>query len=88
MILKELLKDWTDQDVAQYYLACCLGLMEFDESFTNFVNAKSVFWSGNSIQKMLFEMFEKMREVGMVDFDENTTSYRWNSLFKGYWEKT
>jgi hypothetical protein len=30
MTAKELFSDWTEPDIAEYYLACLLGIMEYD----------------------------------------------------------
>ena len=86
MTLKELLGDWTDFDVSQYYLACCLGLMVYDDSFDNFRKAKGVFWSQNEIGNMLFEMLRMMVGTGILEFDEEEEKYRWHKSFKGSWE--
>ena len=82
MILKEFLKDWEDQDICAYYLACCLGLIESDTSFAVFRENKHVFWSGNPTSNFLSEALRKMAEVRMLDFDDEETKYRWNKEFK------
>lgn len=82
MTLKELLSDWTDPDIAQYYLACCIGLMNYDDSFTAFREAKHIFWTGNETQSMLHNMIETMLENRVLEFDGEECKYRWNSLTK------
>jgi hypothetical protein len=81
MNLRELLKDWEDQDISAYYLACCLGLMNYDATFTNFRDSKHVFWSGNSISKFLYNSLNRMSKIGMLEFDGEKGFYRWNETF-------
>jgi hypothetical protein len=89
MTLKELLADWTDFDVAQYYLACCLGLMVHDDSFEFLrVKAKHVFWSQHEIGNMLYNMLSMMAQVGILEFNEEDDKYRWNKSIRGSWELT
>ena len=76
--LKNLLKDWTDPDIAQYYLACCLGLMIYDEFFTYFREAKHIFWTKNQTSTMLNQVLEKLVENDFLEFDEEESKYRWN----------
>ena len=81
MIFRELLSDWEDPDVAEYYLACCLGLIDFDDSFALFRESKHIFWTGNEIENMLNGMLEKMTENQMLEFNEAKGQYRWNKSF-------
>ena len=82
MNFRELLKDWKDQDISAYYLACCLGLVTYDSTFAVFREAKHIFWTKNSTSKLLYEMLEKMVEVEMLEFDDDETRYRWNEAFQ------
>lgn len=84
MTLKELFSDWVEPDHAQYYLACLLGLMEYDDSFAVFRTVKSVFNTKNEMGTMLFEMMEKLVEGGLLESNEYT-QYRWNKSFDEYW---
>jgi hypothetical protein len=59
MNLKELLADWEDQDVSAYYLACCLGLIEYDSSFALFRESKHIFWTKNPTSEFLYETLQK-----------------------------
>lgn len=81
MNLRELLKDWEDQDISAYYLACCLGIIDYDDTFTNFRKSKHIFWTGNPISNFLYEMLGKMSETGILEFDEEQSLYRWSSTF-------
>lgn len=82
MRLKELLSDWEDPDITQYYLACCIGLIDYDDSFTVFRESKHIFWTGNKIQSMLRDMIESMVENRILEFDEDEVKYRWNTSFQ------
>jgi hypothetical protein len=84
--LKNLLADWTDPDIAEYYLACCLGLMVYDDSFMQFREAKYVFWTQNPTKILLDEMLETMVKNKILEFDDDESKYRWNKTFKGDWE--
>lgn len=81
MILRELLLDWVDPDIAEYYLACCMGLIDFDDSFKTFRESKHVFWTGNEIEKMLNGMLETMTKNHILEFNEAKGKYRWNKSF-------
>ena len=88
MTLKELLKDWTDYDIAEYYLACCLGIMKYDAEFkpqSEYSIAKSVFWTGNPLGDSLYAILEKLVEVGVLEKDDDSL-FKWNEEYKGYWE--
>jgi hypothetical protein len=87
--LKEALADWADSDVATYYLACCLGLMEPDDgSLAGFRNAKRVFWGANPLGECLGRFIHELVACGVLEFDDSDTNsrYRWNPSFKGTWE--
>lgn len=82
MNFRELLKDWTDQDIAAYYLACSLGLVVYDSSFTSFRETKHIYWSNNPTSELLYGTLQKMVEIQMLEFDDDETRYRWNKAFK------
>lgn len=79
--LKELLRDWEDPDVAQYYLACCVGLMPFDKEFTHFRSSKHLFWTDNAFRSFLAEILGILVVNKVLEFDENESKYRWNDSF-------
>ena len=82
--MKELLKDWTDFDIAGYYLACSLGIVKYDETFDEFRRTKSIYASGNPLGNSLYETLETLVKLGILE--TNDDGYRWNKNFKGYWE--
>lgn len=79
--LRGLLKEWTDPDITQYYLACCLGLMEYDDDFVNFRKSKHVFWTKNQVGSLLIATLNVLVDNGLIEFDPNESKYRWNVLF-------
>ncbi len=80
MILKELLQDWEDPDVTQYYLACCLGLIEYDKSFAVFRDSKHLFWTSNPTSELLSKMIQEMVDNHLLEFDKAENKFRWNNL--------
>ena len=83
--LKKLLDDWEDLDVAAYYLACCLGLMDYDKSFAKFREVKHVFWTGNELSDFLYEMLNQLVKLNILERNDDDF-IRWNKSYKGYWE--
>jgi hypothetical protein len=79
--LRKLLEDWEDQDTSAYYLACCLGLLDYDTSFENFRESKGLFWTGNLVSDFLYNTLEKMSGIGVLEFSDDD-KYRWNKEFK------
>jgi hypothetical protein len=75
--LKGYLADWTDIDVAQYWLGCTLGMFEADESLQVFRHLKGVFWTENSIGNLLHEMLETLISNNLLEFDETSSKVRW-----------
>jgi hypothetical protein len=81
--LRILLKEWTDPDITQYYLACCLSLMEYDDGFVNFRKSKHVFWTKDQVGSLLIAMLSVLVDSGLIEFDPNESKYRWNESFGG-----
>lgn len=75
MTLKELLKERTDFDIAAYYLACCLGLIEYEESFAKFRETKHIYWTRNRLGDLLYQTLEKLVELEILD--KNDDGYQW-----------
>ena len=82
--IEELFENWEDFDVAQYYLACLLGLMDYDETWDEFRRVKGVFWTNNKIGNMLCNMLEKMVESKILEKNEDS-EFRWNKALEAYW---
>lgn len=86
MNLKELLAEWEDYDIAQYYLACSLGIMNYDQDFSKeYKKVKGVFWINNKVGNMLYNILESMVEGELLETNDDGM-FRWNKSFKGYWE--
>ena len=79
LALKTLLNDWEDPDIAQYFLACCLGLVSYDPTFHSYNKVKHIFWTKNDMNDMLIKMLELMVENEIIDFDEDESRYRWRN---------
>jgi len=79
--LKEILKDWTDFDVAEYYLGCCLGLNK-DERNSFTVDYKHIFWTHNDIGNTLGNILMQLKDIGVLEYDPDEIQYKWNEKFK------
>lgn len=75
MSLKEVLKDWTDFDVAAHQLGLDIGLFTPEETFST--DLKWVFWSNNPAGEMLYRMLRLMAETEVLERDEESMQYRW-----------
>ena len=78
MTLKELFNDWVEPDVAQYYLACLLGLMAYDSTLAMFKKNSSIFHVRNELGTMLFQILEEIVKGGVLESNE-LGQYRWNN---------
>jgi hypothetical protein len=84
--LKRLLKDWTDPDIARYFLACCLGISDYDESQSEYSNEKHVFWTVNRTSILLDEILESLKVSQAIEFDSDLSQFRWNSNYQGLFD--
>ena len=82
-MLKELLKDWTDFDGAEYAIAVSLGLMPNDWHWV-LQNAKWVLWSNNPLGNMLSQMLIALVEQGVLE-ENDEQQFRYNSGFIPPW---
>ncbi len=84
--LKETLSEWTDIDIAAFYLAQSIGLMEKDVQFQ--LEAKHVFWTNNPVGNSLYSILKQLFEIGFLEYrEEPDYQFRWNKEFIGSWEK-
>jgi hypothetical protein len=85
--LKEALKNWADQDSARLALAIALGLMTSETNYQT--DAKHVFWSNDPMGTFLYDAINRLVELGVLEKSEinDEDCFRWNSSFKGSWEK-
>ena len=86
MRLKLLFKDWVDFDIAQYYLACSLGILAYQEDLRlEFNKVRGLFENRNRVGGALFQMLEQMVNAGMLERHDDL-GYRWNDNFMLFWE--
>ena len=86
MTIKELFDDWVEPDFAMYYLACSLGIMDYEEDVRGYyMKVTSVFNTNNKLSTMFYRMLEELVEGGVLE-KKDDCDYRWNSSFKGRWE--
>jgi len=78
-----LFKDWVDFDIAEYYLACLLGIVKYDESNHEFVRTKGVYNTKNPVGDMLYSMLEQLSDIGILIRGDD--GYRWNDESSFYW---
>ena len=84
--ITELFDDWTEPDLGEYYVACLLGVMEYDADLDKmFSKAKGVFRTKNKVGDALFHILEELVEAGFLLKNEEC-QYRCNKSFKGFWE--
>ena len=78
------LMEWTDWDIAAYYVAQSLGIVSETEKFAN---VKFVFWTDNPLGNALHEILKSLVSCEILELQEEPdTQYRWNKRFKGDWE--
>jgi hypothetical protein len=86
--LRENLTDWTDWDIAEYYLAVALGIMPTEEGDGEIfrLKAKHVFWTDNPVGVFLGGVLGELAELGVLDHDDEEERFRWNPGYGGSWE--
>lgn len=77
--LKEYLDDWTDYDVAGYFLACSLGIMVHDDLLDEFRRNKGVFYTDNPIGNLLTKILVELADGGVLQRNDEG-QFRWNPL--------
>lgn len=82
-MLKEMLPDWRDFDVAAHAVAVSFGLMPADWDWV-LVNAKRVFWTDNPTGNMLHNVLELLVEAKVLEKNEDD-QYRYNREFTAHW---
>lgn len=80
------LTEWTDADIASYYVAVALGVAPDPGSEWDFWGGKKwMFWSANPLGEGLCRVLEMLAESGVLEKDNEQMRYRWNPQFD--WEK-
>ena len=84
--LRRSLAEWTDADVASYYVAVALGIAPDSGKEWDFWGGKKwMFWSANPLGDGLYRVLEMLTESGVLEKDEDEMKFRWNQKFD--WEK-
>jgi hypothetical protein len=84
--LRGALQDWTDVDLAEYYTAVALGLIDPERSPFQ-TQAKHVFWTDNPVGNALHQLLETLVSLSVLERrDEPDLQYRWNAQYRGSWE--
>jgi hypothetical protein len=86
--LRRSLAEWTDVDVASYYVAVALGVAPDPDpgnEWDSWGGKKGMFWSANPLGDGLYRVLEMLAESGVLDKDEEQMKFRWNPKYD--WEK-
>ncbi|HKE55113.1 MAG TPA: hypothetical protein VKB46_00370 [Pyrinomonadaceae bacterium] len=79
---KDSASDWTDSDVAAFFLARSIGLMK-EVDFP--AKVKHVFWTNNPVGNALHQMLMELVAAGVLEYrEEPDYQFRWNPKFVGY----
>lgn len=81
MTAREMFSEWTDFDIAEYYVACLIGLCEYDETGATFRDSKSVYNTSNGVGNMLYRILKDLTEGGVLMFDSDLGQYKFNDSF-------
>lgn len=63
-IFKEKLNDWTDWDIATFYLAQAVGIL--DTELDGFTEVKHLFWTDNEVGNTLHMMLNQLVSCGAL----------------------
>jgi hypothetical protein len=64
--IEKLFDDWVDYDIVQYYLACLVGIIKYDDGYEEFRRTKGVFSTKNDLGTAMFHFLEEMVRVGFT----------------------
>jgi hypothetical protein len=81
--LRRSLADWTDVDVACYYVAVALGIAPDPGDKWDFWGGKKwMFWSANTIGGSMYRVLEDLAQAGVLEKREgDDMQFRWNPEF-------
>jgi hypothetical protein len=80
--LRKSLKDWTDVDVATFYLAVAVGVApDPGDEWLGWGDKKWIFWSANPLGESLYFMLAKLTECSVLLKKEGEDEYKWNPEF-------
>jgi hypothetical protein len=76
--LKELLREWEDQDTAAFQVGVTLGILPPDDPGHNtFRRFKGLLWSNNPVGNFLYHSLDELVRLGFIEHDDNEMKYRW-----------
>jgi hypothetical protein len=81
--LREALADWTDEDVARFALAQCLGIFE---PHVDWFDVKHTLFTNDPVSEGLTAIFDKLVELGILETTQDWLQLRWNGHYIGDWE--
>lgn len=73
---RDLLREWTDSDVAMFALGRALNFFYADGGFDEFQNEKHVFWSNNDLGNALGKMLDALVDGGLA-VRRDGSRFRW-----------
>jgi hypothetical protein len=74
-ILRDVLADWTEFDMAGFQLGKILGVFPEDWRFGR---VKGMFWTADPLGEMLVDVLDRMAETGVLLKNEDL-QFRWNT---------
>jgi hypothetical protein len=84
--LRHSLTEWTDDDIASYYVAVALGVAPDPGNEWSFWGGKKwMFWATNPLGDGLYHVLKMLAESGVLEWDEDGGKFRWNPNFD--WER-
>jgi hypothetical protein len=84
--LRRSLAEWTDADIASYYVAVALGIAPAPGKEWDFWGGKKwMFWTANPLGEGLYRILDMLTESGVLEKDQEEMRFRWNPKFN--WEK-
>jgi hypothetical protein len=79
--LRRSLAEWTDVDVASYYVAVALGVAPDPGDHWDFWGGKKwMFWSASPLGEGLHQVLVMLAESGVLEKDDEMR-FRWNPKF-------
>ncbi len=75
----EVLKEWTDIDIAQHLLAIQIGFLKEEERF---IPWKGFYFTDNKFSQVLGGFLSNLVDIGFLEYNEELDQVRINSTFK------
>jgi hypothetical protein len=81
--MESFFSEWVEPDFAQYFLACVLGMLEYEPSLKSYYRHSHYFLSRSEMGDILYQLLEEMVASGILETNEYK-QYRWNRNFSGF----